>query len=78
MARLFPDFAATKPQLSILLNQLELFTIWSLVLTIIGVQRIYGFSTRKAASIVILYWLLLLGISIGLSIIAMTIMQVAM
>ena len=63
LGSLFPNLAAGP--LRILLGAIELFGLWSLVLTIVGVQRVYGFPMRKAAFIVILYWILAVGAIIG-------------
>ena len=54
--------------LGILLKEIELFALWSLILTTIGVQRVYRFSMRKAGVITVLYWILSAGVPIGLAI----------
>jgi hypothetical protein len=65
VAGLLPDLAAGNAPLRVLLGEIELFSLWSLVLVIVGTQRVYGFSMRKAAVIGILYWLLAVGAMVG-------------
>ena len=65
LAALLPGLGAGSQPLRYLLEDIEVFTLWSLILTAIGVQRAYGFGLRKAAVIVVLYWALVLGAGMG-------------
>jgi len=65
LAGLYPGLAAGDAPLRSLLGEIELLSFWSLALTIVGVQRVYGFSMRKAACIGVLYWLLAVGATVG-------------
>ena len=65
MAGIFPALAAASDPLRHLLEEVELFGLWSLMLTIVGVQRLYGFRMLKSAVIVILYWILTVGAVVG-------------
>jgi hypothetical protein len=57
---------ADKPSLLYrLLGKIDLFTIWSLVLWIIGLSVIYKFSTKKTAGLVITLWAVWIVISIA-------------
>lgn len=68
VAGLFPALAAGDEPLRALLGEIELFSFWSLGLTIVGVQRVYGFSMRKAGCIGVLYWLLAVGAIVGFAV----------
>jgi len=48
-----------------LLSKFDLFTIWSLVLWIIGLAVIYKFSTKKTAGLVIALWAVWIVVSIA-------------
>ena len=73
LARLFPDLIKGHNIGAItaraLLKEIELFGLWSLVLTTIGTQRVYGFSMRKSAIINAIYWIVPVGISVGFALI---------
>ena len=57
---------ADKPSLLFrLLSKFDLFTVWSLVLWIIGLSVIYKFSTKKTAGLVISLWAVWIVISIA-------------
>jgi hypothetical protein len=68
VAGLFPNLAAGNAPVRALLEELELFSFWSLGLTIVGVQRVYGFSMRKAGCIGALYWFLAVGAIVGFAV----------
>ncbi len=55
--------------LSAALGQLDLFVIWNLVLLIIGLKIATGFSARKAALIIIGFWLLGIGLNILIAVV---------
>jgi hypothetical protein len=65
LAGLSPDLIAENIPLRFLFGRIELFGLWSLVLAIIGVQRVYGCPMRKAALIGAMYWILVLGMIVG-------------
>ena len=62
---LLPEGAVNAPVARSLAGQFELFALWSLALTIIGVQRVYAFNMSKAAAVVLLYWILEISIAAG-------------
>ena len=68
VAGLFPNLAAGDGPLRALFGEIELFSFWSLGLTVVGVQRVYGFSMRKAGCIGVLYWLLAVGAIVGFAV----------
>ncbi|MBT4502726.1 MAG: hypothetical protein HOC74_33650 [Gemmatimonadetes bacterium] len=70
LAGLLPGLGAGNAPLRALLGEIELFSFWSLGLTIVGVQRVYGFSMRKAGCIGVLYWLLAVGAIVGFAFLA--------
>lgn len=49
-----------------LLSKFDLFTIWEVVLLIIGISAIYRFSTGKASTIVLILWALWIVLSVTL------------
>jgi hypothetical protein len=49
-----------------LLSKFDLFTIWEVILLIIGVSAIYRFSTGKASTIVLILWVLWIVLSVSL------------
>ena len=65
LAGLFSGLAAGNNPMRALLGEIELFALWSVVLTIVGVQRVYEVSMMKAGFVVILYWLLSVGAIVG-------------
>lgn len=65
LAGLFPDLTAENMPLQHLLGRIEPFGLWSLVLAVIGVQRVCGCAMRKAALIGAIYWMLVLGTTVG-------------
>lgn len=67
LAGLFPALAAGKAPLRVLLGEIEIFSLWSLVLMVIGVQRVYGFRMRQAAAIGAIYWILVVGATVGVA-----------
>ena len=67
LAGLFPALAAGKAPLRVLLGEIEIFSLWSLVLMVIGVQRVYGFRMRQAAVIGAIYWILVVGARVGVA-----------
>ena len=58
LAGLFSGLAVGNDPIRALLGEIEVFSLWSLGLTIVGVQRVYGFRMGTAGIIVVLYWLL--------------------
>ena len=56
LAAFWPHLTATAPGLGVLLEEAELFGLWSLVLTIIGTQCAFNFSRWQAAAVVLVYW----------------------
>ena len=62
---LLPEGTVDSPVARSLIAQIELFALWSLVLTIIGVQRVYAFNMSKAAAVVLLYWVLEIAVAAG-------------
>ncbi|NKB67361.1 MAG: hypothetical protein GKR89_09900 [Candidatus Latescibacteria bacterium] len=57
LAAFWPQLAATVPGVGVFLEEIELFALWSLVLTIIGTQGVFNFSRWQAAAVVLVYWL---------------------
>jgi hypothetical protein len=47
------------------LASVEFFSLWSLVLTIIGFQIVSRLSTKAAALTVVVVWLIAVGIRVG-------------
>ena len=62
---LLPEGTVNAPVAKSLTAQIELFALWSLALTIIGVQRVYAFDMSKAAAVVLLYWILDIAAAAG-------------
>ena len=75
LAGLFSGLAVGNDPIRALLWEIELFSLWSLVLTIVGVQRVYGFPMGKAGIIVVLYWLLVVGTVVGFVALANAVQQ---
>jgi len=61
-----PAVGAAKPALYRLFSQFEIFTIWGLILWIIGVSVIYKFTMKKSATLVLSLWVIWLVISVAL------------
>jgi hypothetical protein len=55
----------TAPALRALLARLDFFSIWILVLLILGYRVVARVSTKAASATVILLWLILVGIAVG-------------
>ena len=85
LAGLFPDLVkgsgppglANTP-LAVLLTRIELFALWSLALTAVGLQRVYGFSMRKAGILSALYWILAVSATVGFAVLMNAFQQMAM
>jgi hypothetical protein len=58
LAYLMPALAASGPFVGSIVNQIDLFYLWSLALTALGIERIFATSRNKAALIVVCYWAL--------------------
>lgn len=61
-----PELGQSPPVLYRLLSQFGLFTIWELVLWIIGLAVIYRFTTKKSATLVLSLWAIWIVISVTL------------
>ena len=46
------------PLLSSIVGSIELFHLWSLVLIVLGLQRLFAISRNQAAIIVVVYWMI--------------------
>jgi hypothetical protein len=57
--------ADTRPALAAVLSSLDVFTLWTLILLILGFRESARVSTAKAAVTLIILWLLLVGIKVG-------------
>ena len=65
MVKTNPGFLAdmkTQPMLFALLSSLDIFTIWTIVLLIIGFAALARVSKAKAAAIVITWWVVVIGL----------------
>lgn len=60
-----PEGAADSMATQHLLGQIELFALWSLVITAIGVRQVYPFSTTKSAVVVAIYWIVSTAVTAG-------------
>jgi hypothetical protein len=49
-----------------LLAKVDIFTIWELILVIIGISVIYRFTNKKAATLVLVLWAIWIAISLAL------------
>lgn len=65
LAAFLPDPDPLSPTFQ-LLQYLDLFAIWGLVVAIIGFAQIHGFPRNKAATVTILPWLLMSAVMFGL------------
>ena len=61
-----PPIGQTPPILYRFLSKLDLFTIWNLVLWVIGLSVIYKFSTKKSATLVITLQVIWIIIAVAL------------
>jgi len=62
-----PPLGQSAPVLYRLLSKFDLFTIWELILWIIGLAIVYRFTTKKSATLVLSLWVLWIVVSIALS-----------
>lgn len=67
LAHLLPDLASSRASMGALLAEIDLFSIWSLILSVIGVQRLYRWPAEKAAVVVGIYWLLAAAAAVGVA-----------
>ncbi len=56
-------------------GQIELFTLWSLGLTVIAVKHVYKSNTLRALILVVVYWIIAFGILVGLNYLAYSLDQ---
>lgn len=61
-----PELGQSPPILYRFLSQFNLFTIWELILWIIGLAVIYHFTTKKSATLVLSLWVIWIVISVTL------------
>ena len=47
-----------------LLSKFDIFTIWSLILWVIGISVLYKFSTKKASGLILALWIIWIAVSI--------------
>ena len=71
LAAIFMPHASMDNVLALFLGSIEIFSIWGLILTFIGVKRINDFSSGKTAAVVGVYWVVSIAIAIiaGLAVI---------
>ncbi|HZF10561.1 MAG TPA: YIP1 family protein [Thermoanaerobaculia bacterium] len=55
------------PALRVLLTSCDLFTVWTLALTILGFHLVARVGKGTAAAVVLLFWLLVIGLFVGLA-----------
>jgi hypothetical protein len=60
-----PAGTADSTAMQHLLGQIELFALWSLVITAIGVRQVYPFSMTKSAVVVAIYWIVSTAVTVG-------------
>ncbi len=66
LALLMPDAPITDTMVAILNSLTDVFTIWAVILTIIGISIVYNFSKGKAAVVVLVPTLIISAIGIGI------------
>jgi hypothetical protein len=59
---IFTDLSPTF--MSTLLNQIDLFILWTAILVVVGISKVFGLSEKKSIIIAVTLWLLTLGISL--------------
>ncbi len=67
LALLMPGESLTNSLVSVVNSVTDIFTIWSLVLAIIGISIVYTFSKAKAAAVVLVPSAVLVLVGLGLS-----------
>jgi len=67
LVRLLPDVARSSAGMGSLLAEIDLFSIWSLILSVIGVQRLCHWPGEKASLVVVAYWLVAVAAVVGVS-----------
>ena len=66
LTTLVPGLADSGDWLRHLFDRIELFALWSVVLTAVGLQRVCAMSMRKAAILITIYWLLETATVVGI------------
>ncbi|NQT25082.1 YIP1 family protein [candidate division KSB1 bacterium] len=61
-----PALAETPPVMYRLLSKFDVFTIWALVLWVIGIAAVGNLDTKKSATVVIAIWVLWIILSVAL------------
>jgi hypothetical protein len=61
-----PELGESTPILYRLLSKFDPFTIWELILWIIGLAVVYRFTTKKSATLVLFLWAIWIVISVAL------------
>jgi len=61
-----PQVGESKTLLYRLLSRFDIFTIWTLVLWIIGLAVVYKFSTKKSATMVLTLWAIYIVLVVAL------------
>lgn len=67
LALLMPDAKMTDPMVGILNGLTDVFTIWTMIITIIGISIVYNFSKGRAAAVVLVPTAVLTAIGVGLA-----------